>query len=100
MAHMVNTKVLSVALSEVNTLNKNKDSFENFLMTAITKVMEEWKRSWKKSWKVMEFEGLKRVRTLFYINGNFIVNHDTDWVFVCLFSVCSSGESAVSVRTK
>lgn len=47
----------------------------------------------------MEFEGLKRVRTLFYINGNFIVNHDTDWVFVCLFSVCSSGESAVSVRT-
>ena len=67
MAHMVNTKVLSVALSEVNTLNKNKDSFENFLMTAITKVMEDWKRSWKKSWKVMEFEGLKRVRTLFYI---------------------------------
>ena len=31
MAHMVDTKVLSVALSEVNTLNKNKDSFENFL---------------------------------------------------------------------
>ena len=48
MAHMVDTKVLSVALSEVNTLNKNKDSFENFLVTAITKVMEDWKRSWKK----------------------------------------------------
>ena len=48
MAHMVDTEVLPVALGEVNTLNKHKDSFEHFLVTAITKVMEEWKRSWKK----------------------------------------------------
>ena len=31
MAHMVDTKVLSVALSKVNTLNKNKDSLKIFL---------------------------------------------------------------------
>ena len=29
-------------------------------------VMENLERSWKKSWKVMEFEELKRVRTLYY----------------------------------
>ena len=33
-------------------------------MTAKPKVMENEKKSWKKSWKVMEFEELKRVRTL------------------------------------
>ena len=33
-------------------------------MTAKPKVMENYERSWKKSWKVMEFEELKRVRTL------------------------------------
>ena len=26
--------------------------------------MEQWKISWKKSWKVVEFEELKRIRTL------------------------------------
>ena len=33
-------------------------------MTAKPKVLESLKRSWKKSWKVMEFEELKRVRSL------------------------------------
>lgn len=55
MAHMVDTKVLSVALSKVNNLNKNKDSFENFLSDSynqshgrLEKVME----------KVMESHGI------------------------------------------
>ena len=33
-------------------------------LTAKPKVLKNLKRSWKKSWKVMEFEELKRVRTL------------------------------------
>ena len=40
-------------------------------LTAKPKVMENLKRSWKNSWKVLEFEELKRVQTLFLSNKQY-----------------------------
>ena len=50
-------------LRSKNTLKEGK-FWECLKVIAEPKVMENLKRSWKKSWKVMEFEELKRVRTL------------------------------------
>ena len=40
-------------------------------LTAKPKLMENLERSWKNSWKVLEFEELKRVQTLFLSNKRY-----------------------------
>ena len=55
---------VSVELFKVKKCSKTSKGFEIWKLTAKPKVLENVKRSWKKSWKVMEFEELKRVRTL------------------------------------
>ena len=55
---------MSVELFQVKKYSKTSKGFEFLKLTAKSKVLENLKRSWKKSWKVMEFEELKRVRTL------------------------------------
>ena len=42
-------------------------------LTAKPKVLENLKRSWKKSWEVIEFEELKRVRTLLNELGDLFI---------------------------
>ena len=50
-------------LREENSTNipKMKDDFQE---NGKIQVMENLEKSWKRSWKVMEFQKLKRVRTL------------------------------------
>ena len=55
---------MSVELFKVKQCSKTSKGFEFLKMAAKLKVFENLKRSCKKSWKVMEFEKLKRVRTL------------------------------------
>ena len=55
---------MSVELFAVKKCSKTSKGFVFLKLTAKPKVLESLKRSWKKSWKVMEFEELKRVRTL------------------------------------
>ena len=55
---------MSFELFKVKKYSKARNVFEFLKLAAEPKVLENVKRSWKKSWKVMEFEELKRVRTL------------------------------------
>ena len=56
---------MSVELFKVKKYSFKKGKvLEVLKWTAKPKVLENLKMSWKKSWKVMEFEELKRVRTL------------------------------------
>ena len=55
---------VSVELFTGKKCSKTSKGFVFLKLTAKPKFLESLKRSWKKSWKVMEFEELKRVRTL------------------------------------
>ena len=41
------------------------------IIRSAAKLMENLERSWKNSWKVLEFEELKRVQTLFLSNKQY-----------------------------
>ena len=62
---------MSVELFKVKKCSKTSKGFELLKLTAKPKVLKNSKKSWKKSWKVMEFEELKRVRTLSCKNDHF-----------------------------
>ena len=65
-AHIVvDTRVVSVELLKSKNTPRLEKLWKFLKVTTKPKVMEYLKRSWKKSWKVMEFEELKRVWTLF-----------------------------------
>ena len=57
---------MSVELFTVKKCSKTSKGFVFLKLTAKPKVLESMERSWKKSQKVMEFEELERVQTLFY----------------------------------
>ena len=60
---------MSVELFKVKQYSKTSKGFEFLKLTAKHKVLQNLKRSWKKSLKVVEFEELKRVRTL----GHYVI---------------------------
>ena len=66
---------MSVELFKVKKCSRASKGFEFLKLAAKPNILENLKRSWKKLWEVMEFEELKRLRTLYMLT--IVVEHMT-----------------------